>query len=102
VTGLFFAVVRVAGEDVRLSRHGRQIDIEAASDAPRRRPTARQLDVLRTIARVGSGSRTRIAKALGVSSIRPQLFSLEARGYVRCPFGSHGVSLTAAGWEAIS
>ena len=27
---------------------------------------------------------------------------LEARGYVRCPFGSHGVSLTAAGWEAIS
>ena len=101
MTGLFFAVVHVVGDDrARLSPRG-EVEIDAASDDARRPPTARQLEVLRTIARVG-GSRPRIAKALGVASIKGPLQSLEARGYVRCPFGAHVVSLTPTGWEAIS
>lgn len=101
MTGLLFAVIHVVGDDrARLSPRG-EVEIPAASDAARRRPTARQLEVLRAVAR-HHGHRPTIAKALGVASVKPFLLSLEARGYVRCPFGSHGVSLTAAGWEAIS
>ena len=109
MTGLFFAVVHVVGDDrARLSPRG-EVEVWSQREALYARPTAKQLVVLRLIAdgiRGGLPPTVReLAKLTGKTQHSAYLHvqSLERRGLVRvAPGRARAITVTAAGWKAVA